>query len=84
MIKAKCESCHKATRHPEAVGLSSCDAVMKSGEQGPIVIARHPEKSKFMMYIDGTNQPRMPFKRAPLSATEIAQFKKWIAAGASK
>jgi len=81
LIKAQCAGCHNAARHPEKVDLSSYQALMKSGEHGPIVIAGHPEKSKLIMYVDGSKQPRMPFRGAPMSKADIALLKKWIAAG---
>jgi uncharacterized membrane protein len=82
LIKAQCASCHNATRHPEKVDLSSYQALMKSGEHGPIVVAGHPEKSKLILYVDGTKQPRMPMGKAPLSKADIAMLKSWIASGA--
>ena len=82
LIKANCESCHNAAVHPEKVDLSSYQALMHSGEHGPIVIAGHPEKSKLIMYVSGIKQPRMPFHKAPLSNSDISLLKHWIAAGA--
>jgi hypothetical protein len=84
LIKAQCTSCHNAARHPEKVDLSSFQALMKSGEHGPIVVAGHPEKSKLILYVDGSKQPRMPMGKAPLSKADIAMLKKWIASGAAK
>ena len=84
LINSKCMSCHNAKKHPEAINLSSYQALMKSGQHGPIVIAGHPEKSKLIMYVDGEKQPRMPYRKAPLKATEIALLKQWISAGAKK
>jgi hypothetical protein len=82
IIQAKCVSCHNDTRHPEAVNLSSYEKLLKSGEHGSIVVAGNPEKSKLLLYVDGTKQPRMPFKQAPLSKKEIAAIRAWIKAGA--
>jgi len=82
LIQTKCASCHNAKNHPEKVDLSSFPALMKSGEKGPIVVPGHPEKSKLISYVDGTKQPRMPFKQAPLAAADIQLLKKWIADGA--
>ena len=82
LITKQCAYCHNATRHPEAVDLSSYKALMKSGEKGSIVSAGHPEKSKLIAYIDGTKEPRMPFKKAPLSKADIKAISDWVAAGA--
>jgi len=82
LIKAQCVSCHNAKRSPEKVDLSSYQALMKSGEHGPIVIAGHPEKSKLISYVDGTKQPRMPMGKPALGKADIELLKKWIAAGA--
>jgi hypothetical protein len=84
LLAAKCVSCHNATRHPEKVDLSSYSALMNSGEHGPIVVAGHPEKSKILLYVDGTRSPRMPFRQAPLSEAAIGILKTWIKAGAKK
>jgi uncharacterized membrane protein len=82
LIEKKCESCHNAQSHPEAIDLSSYKALMKSGEHGPIVIAGHPETSKLIKYVDGTKQPRMPYHQTPLSSSEIKKLREWISAGA--
>jgi hypothetical protein len=82
LIKAQCESCHNADRHPKMVDLSSYDALMKSGKHGPIVIAGDPASSKLIKSVDGEKNPRMPIGKAPLADTDIALLKQWIAAGA--
>ena len=82
VIKAQCASCHNDERHPDGVNLSSYESLMKSGEHGSIVVPGHPEKSKLIMYIDGEKQPRMPFKKKPLTAGQINFIKGWIKAGA--
>ncbi|MDR3689697.1 MAG: hypothetical protein P4L46_09995 [Fimbriimonas sp.] len=82
LIQSNCMPCHNAKSHPEKVDLSSFASLMKSGEKGSIVVAGHPEKSKLIMYVDGTKKPRMPFKKAPLSAKDIQSLRAWVAAGA--
>ena len=82
MMKFECESCHNAKKHPENVDLSSYSALMASGEKGPIVIPGHPEKSKLLLYVDGTKNPRMPFKSKPLGSAEIDLLRRWIITGA--
>jgi len=82
ITKAKCLSCHNAARHPEGVDLSSYASLMKGGEKGPLVMPGQPEKSALLLYVDGTKQPRMPFRQAPLSKGEIAAIRSWIKAGA--
>ena len=82
LIKAQCVSCHNEKRSPEKVDLSSYQALMKSGEHGPIVIAGHPEKSKLIAYVDGSKKPQMPMGKPALGKADIELLKKWIAAGA--
>jgi uncharacterized membrane protein len=82
ILQAKCVSCHNDAQHPEAVNVATYAALMKSGEKGPIVVAHHPEKSKLLLYVDGTKQPRMPYKQRPLSKQEIATLRGWVKAGA--
>jgi hypothetical protein len=82
LINSKCEPCHNAKQHPEGINLSSYSELMTGGEHGPIVVAGDPKSSKLIQYVDGEKQPRMPFKKPPLTASEIALLKKWVAAGA--
>ena len=84
IIDAKCVKCHNDKRHPESVDLSSYDAVMKSGDEMKAVVPGHPDKSSIVLYVDGTKNPRMPFKAAPLSAKEISTIRSWVKAGAKK
>jgi len=77
-IDADCVPCHNAKRHPEKVDLSSYSAMMKSG----VIVPRHPEKSRILAYVDGSKQPRMPFKRPAWDQGKITILRKWIAMGA--
>ena len=84
IIDAKCVGCHNDKRSPEKVNLSSYAKLLASGERGSIVSAGHPEKSKFLLYVNGAKKPRMPFNQPPLSNKEIEAIQAWIAAGAQK
>jgi len=82
IFQAKCVSCHNDARHPGDVNLSSYLKLLESGPKGGLLVAGQPDKSKLLLYVDGTKQPRMPFRQAPLSKKEIAAIRVWIAAGA--
>ena len=82
LIKKNCIACHNPDRHPEKVDLSSYEAIMKSGDKGPIVVPGKPLKSSFFLYINGAKSPRMPYKKPPLSKADINAFKLWIQKGA--
>ena len=82
LFKFKCVSCHNAKSHPKNVDLSSLDAVLKSGDHGPIVVPGHPEKSKLIAWVNGSKQPRMPLKQPPLGNAQMDILKRWIGGGA--
>lgn len=81
LLDAKCVKCHNDKRAAEGVNLSSLDAIKKSNAKGTLIVAGKPADSKLITYVDGTKQPRMPFKAAPLSAKEIALLKSWVKSG---
>lgn len=78
LLDAKCLKCHNDKSATEGVNVSSYAALMKSS----VAVPGHPEKSKLILYVDGTRQPRMPFKAKPLTPSEIVLLKDWVKQGA--
>ncbi len=84
IFDAKCVGCHGADDPKEDLRLDSYAAVMKGSEHGAMVIAGNASGSKLVKLIDGTEQPRMPLKKDPLSKEEIDKISAWVDQGAEE
>lgn len=84
ILDARCIGCHGTQEPKDGVNLTSYTSVMKGGEKGPIVVAGKPEESELVEIIDGSHEPRMPFKQDPLTDEEIAKISDWVAQGAKE
>jgi hypothetical protein len=81
VLKKRCIECHNAQKSRGGLDLSSREAVLRGGDQGPAVIAGRAGKSLIVEQVSGT-KPAMPRKGEPLSAQEIADLRRWIDDGA--
>jgi mono/diheme cytochrome c family protein len=81
VLQAKCQGCHNSDTKLGGWDASSYEAVMTTGDNGPVVIAGNVQKSLLAQFLQGTNGKTMP----PLGALpqeEIQVILDWIAAGA--
>jgi len=62
--------------------MASYQTLMKGGAHGPEILPGNSAKSRLVLMVEGTTQPRMPFNGNPLAPAEIAVIKGWIDAGA--
>jgi mono/diheme cytochrome c family protein len=76
IFNTRCIACHN-----EAAGrsLSSYDAIMQSGMNGPVVISRDPANSRLIQYVQSGY---MPLGGPPLSQAQAQTLVNWVAAGA--
>jgi mono/diheme cytochrome c family protein len=81
ILQTRCQMCHNSSTHLGGWDGSSYDAVMTSGENGPVVIAGDVQHSLLAQLLQGTNGKIMPPMGA-LPQEEIQAFLDWIAAGA--
>ena len=79
-----CYSCHSSTKVKGELRLDSKEFVMKGGENGPVLVAGHPEKSELIRRISlpRDHKEAMPTKGKGLTANEIATLEFWIKQGA--
>jgi uncharacterized membrane protein len=84
IFDARCVMCHGEKEPKEGISLNTYANVMKGGEKGPILVAGKASESALVHVIDGTEEPRMPFKQDPLSADEIKKIADWIDQGAKE
>ena len=78
----RCVSCHAAREPKGGLSLTSRQGALAGGESGPTIVPGMPAEGTLLDYISG-EKPEMPKKGPPLSATEIAAIRAWIAAGAT-
>ncbi|MBA3725457.1 MAG: c-type cytochrome [Armatimonadetes bacterium] len=84
IFDANCVGCHGAKKASEKLRLDSYAAVLKGSEHGAMVVAGDSGGSKLVKRITGDVEPRMPFKKEPLSKEDIDKITQWIAQGAKE
>jgi mono/diheme cytochrome c family protein len=82
IFDARCVGCHGSNDPKGGLRMDSHEAIMKGGEDGAVVVAGKASDSELVHFIDGSKQPRMPFKQDPLTDEEIQKISDWIDQGA--
>lgn len=80
VFAAKCGGCHGANVQKGGLNLSSMAGIRAGGESGESLVAETLEESLLWTMVNGGGMP--PEKSPPLSDSELALIKTWIAAGA--
>jgi hypothetical protein len=81
ILRRRCLRCHGAHEPDADLRLDSFAALMRGGEDGPVVIEGNPGASLLYRKIRRIDRPPMP-PRVPLPAGERQTIRAWIAAGA--
>ncbi|HVT07550.1 MAG TPA: c-type cytochrome domain-containing protein [Polyangia bacterium] len=76
-----CVSCHGADEAQAGLRLDSYEAVMKGGDDGPVIVAGDPAASQLVAQIERRARPPMPPKKR-LPRDPITVIRHWIATGA--
>ena len=84
ILAHNCYSCHGAAKSKGELRLDKKEFVMQGGEDGPVVVAGHPEKSEMIRRISLPvgHKEAMPTKGKRLSPQEVAVLEYWIKQGA--
>lgn len=82
VLQQKCLACHSSAAKMGGLVMDSYKTMMKGGAHGPVIVPGNSGKSRLVLMIEGSVQPRMPFNSNPLSPSAIATIKSWIDAGA--
>jgi cytochrome c551/c552 len=87
LLSKRCVECHRSDRKEGGLSLSSVTEALAGGDSGPAIVSGDVESSFLLDMVQptgaGNNEPpEMPKGRPPLSATELADLKQWIASGA--
>lgn len=81
VLEARCLHCHNDDTAKGKLSLSRREAAERGGEEGPAIVKGKPEESSLLDKISG-DRPEMPRGEKPLSKTEVAAIRSWIAGGA--
>lgn len=79
-----CYSCHSATKMKGELRLDKKEFIFKGGEEGPVVVAGHPEDSEIIRRVSlpASHKEAMPTKGKRLSEEEVQILTYWIKQGA--
>ena len=84
VLAENCYRCHGASQQKGGLRLDTAALAIKGGDNGPALKLAKPAESLMVQAIKGTHAdlPRMPYKKPPLSESQIALIESWIAEGA--
>ncbi len=81
IFERHCVRCHQGEEPKGGLALTDGTNLLAGGESGDAVVAGTPDDSLLFQYVQG-EQPEMPKDSPPLAAEEVADIRRWIAAGA--
>ena len=86
ILNNKCLSCHSSKKNKGELILQSPEMILKGGENGEVIVSKHPEKSplytKLVLPI-GDDDRMPPEGKTQLSKSEIKLISEWIKHGNS-
>ena len=82
VVREHCAGCHQPAVKQGELTLTTYEGFMEGGARGKVVKPGQPDQSLVIGYLSGTEKPQMPFGQTPLSAEQIALFRRWIRDGA--
>jgi mono/diheme cytochrome c family protein len=82
VLKAQCLSCHNEEKHKGGLLMTSREALLKGGDNGPALVEEKPEESAIITALAASAETHMPPKKQ-LSAAQIAVLTEWVRAGAA-
>ena len=81
VLRDECFLCHGEEKKKGGLSLSSAAAVLRGGDEGPVVVPGKPDTSRLLQLLVPGADPHMPPKKQ-LAAPQIQALRSWIAAGA--
>jgi mono/diheme cytochrome c family protein len=84
IFQARCVSCHGPEKQKGELRLDSPEAILKGGENGPILVAGKPDESSLykLSILPADDPDIMPAKGDPLTDEQKQALHAWITAGA--
>lgn len=81
VLQRHCSGCHQPAKAGGKLVLTSFEALLKGGENGPGIVAGKPDESTLVEFIIG-EKPQMPLKAEPLKKVQVELITRWVAEGA--
>ncbi|HZY85608.1 MAG TPA: PSD1 and planctomycete cytochrome C domain-containing protein [Gemmataceae bacterium] len=82
LLTEHCVKCHGGDKTRSGLDLSTREALLKGGDNGPAVVPNDAKASRLYMLAGHLDKPHMPPKGAKLSAEQLARLAAWIDLGA--
>ena len=85
IFKQHCFECHGPEKAKSGLRLDLKSDALKGGDTGALLVAGDSAKSLLIQAVEGTHGEisRMPKKRDPLAAEQLALLRKWVEGGAA-
>src|SRR6266851_6421090 len=78
-----CLECHNAEDAKGGLVMDSFQALLKGGDNGPVITPGKPDESRLVLLPEGKAKPPMPPKKAKQpKPDEVTVLRAWVAAGA--
>jgi mono/diheme cytochrome c family protein len=81
LLHANCFQCHNENKRKGGLLLTTREAALKGGDNGPALVPGKPAESKVLQALAPDADPHMPPKKQ-LTDAQIATFREWISKGA--
>ncbi|HTD67634.1 MAG TPA: DUF1549 domain-containing protein, partial [Candidatus Limnocylindria bacterium] len=78
LFDVNCVKCHGVIEQKSGLELDTPEAVLKGGDDGPVVVPGKPEKSRLYQYLSPDSDPHMPPKKQ-LTDVQREAVREWIA-----
>ena len=86
LFQANCNGCHQPAKAKGKLVMTTFDALMKGGGEGPAIVPGKPDESYLVELVTPNDKGEYEMPKGknakPLHQTEIALIRKWIAEGA--
>jgi mono/diheme cytochrome c family protein len=82
LLAEHCVKCHGGDKTRSGLDLTTREALLKGGDNGPVVVPNAAKASRLYKLAAHLDEPHMPPKGAKLGAEQLARLAAWIDLGA--
>jgi hypothetical protein len=82
VLTESCLKCHGGEKTRGGLDLSTREALLKGGDNGPAIVPYSSKQSRLLKLVSHAEEPHMPSKAAKLGDAVITQLGRWIDDGA--
>jgi mono/diheme cytochrome c family protein len=82
ILVEQCVNCHGPKKQRAGLRLDTAEGLKKGADDGPVVVAGDPDKSKLILSVRRKGDYAMPPDK-PLSAEQVAVLETWVKTGAA-